>query len=146
MAKLVFTDQHGQIYSWIRQGPLGQPMRPHAAEIGFPGGKCEPSETLLQAAHRELSEEIEPYGPKLRRLVEAAVLEHTEGHSIVSMTIPDKPEVHRISIWGIPLTTREDFTTLENSKHVQPDWRSPLDVWPTFRGYRTPYGTAARLA
>lgn len=45
-------------------------MREHAGEVGFPGGKCEPGETLLGTALREAEEEIglredqlEPLGP-----------------------------------------------------------------------------------
>ena len=35
---------------------------------------------------------------------------------------------------------------METQKNLDARWRSPLEVWPSFRGPRAPYGAAARLA
>ena len=41
-------------------------------------------ETLLQAAHCELGEELSPYGPDLRDKVEAAMSASPNGHTVGS--------------------------------------------------------------
>ena len=58
VVKFVFTAADGQIFSWIRADSSNDPVGPH---IDLPGGKVDPNETLLQAAHRELEEELSPY-------------------------------------------------------------------------------------
>ena len=58
VVKFVFTADDGQIFSWIRADSSNDPVGPH---IDLPGGKVDPNETLLQAAHRELEEELSPY-------------------------------------------------------------------------------------
>ena len=53
----------------------------------FPGGKVDLGEMLLQAAHRELGEELSPYGPDLRDKVEAAMSASPNGHSRVRVRL-----------------------------------------------------------
>ena len=62
----------------------------------------------------------------------------------------------QIMIWGIetsravslsyPFAPSEPFISLETHKNLDARWRSPLEVWSSFRGPRAPYGAAARLA
>ena len=68
--KFVLTDDNKRIFSWIRADSSNDPVGPH---LDFPEGKVDPKETLLQAAHRELEEELSPYGLDHRNQVEAAL-------------------------------------------------------------------------
>ena len=152
VVKFVFTDTDGRIFSWVRADSSSDPVGPH---IDFPGGKVDLNETLLQAAHRELGEELSPYGPDLRDKVEAAMSASPNGHSRVWVRLAAHCS-HQIMIWGIetsravslsyPFIPSEPFISLETHKNLDARWRSPLEVWSSFRGPRAPYGAAARLA
>ena len=50
-----------------------------------------------------------------------------------------------VSLW-YPFAPSEPFISLETHKNLDARWRSPLEVWSSFRGPRAPYGAAARLA
>ena len=67
------------------------PVGPH---IDLPGGKVDPNETLLQAGHRELEEELSPYGLDLRNRVEAALSTAPNGHSRVRLRLSDNCNSH----------------------------------------------------
>ena len=59
-------------------------------------------------------------------------------------------------IWGIetsrgaslkyPFAISEPFTPVEAHKHIEAEWRRPLEVWESFRGPRAQYGAAAQRA
>ena len=99
VVKFVFTAADGQIFSWIRADSSNDPVGPH---IDLPGGKVDPNETLLQAAHRELEEELSPYGLDLRNRVEAALSAAPNGHSRVRLRLTANcNSYHQIIVWGI---------------------------------------------
>ena len=117
--------------------------------LDLPGGKVDPKETLysIQAAHRELEEELSPYGLDLRNQVEAALSAAPSGHSQARMKLWDRCYGHyQIMVWGIPISGTEPLVPLETHKNLEAQWRNPEEVWPSFRGPRAPYGVAARLA
>ena len=161
--KFVFTDMDGLVYCWKQAGSPNDRLGPI---VDFPGGEVKPGETFLEAAHRELSEELNPYGPDLWSEVEATVDAHPNGHSSVWVQTPgqclqcvDTPCKHRdclIVIWGIrtsrgaslkhPFAAIEPFTPMQPLKHIQAEWCRPLLVWESFRGPRAQYGAAAQRA
>ena len=144
VVKFVLTDDNQRIFSWIRADSSNDPVGPH---LDLPGGKVDPKETLLQAAHRELEEELSPYGLDLRNQVEAALSAAPNGHSQARMKLSDRCYGHyQIMVWGIPISGTEPLVPLETHKNLEAQWRNPEEVWPSFRGPRAPYGVAARLA
>ena len=144
VVKFVFTTADGLIFSWIRADSIDEPTGPH---IDLPGGKARADETLIQAAHRELGEELGSYGPNLRKQVETALEAYPKGHSRTRVRPPtgDKSN-HLIMIWGIGVSGTERLASVDTSIHLEARWRTPLKVWPSFQGRRAPYGTAARQA
>ena len=142
--KFVLTDDDKRIFSWIRADSSNDPGGPH---LDLPGGKVDPEETLLQAAHRELEEELSPYGLDLRNQVEAALSAAPNGHSQARMKLSDRCYGHyQIMVWGISISGTEPLVPLETQNNLEAQWRDPEEVWPSFRGPRAPYGVAARLA
>ena len=161
--KFVLADMDGLVYCWKQAGSPNDRLGPI---VDFPGGKVKLGETFLEAAHRELSEELNPYGPDLWSEVEATVDAHPNGHSSVWVQTPgqclqcvDTPCKHRdclIVIWGIrtsrgaslkhPFAVIEPFTPMQPLKHIQAEWCRPLLVWESFRGPRAQYGAAAQRA
>ena len=77
------------------------------------------------------------------------------GHSRVWVELPEHCDC-QIVIWGIetsreaslkyPFTISEPFVPVETHKHIDAEWRRPLEVWKSFRGSRAPYGAAAQRA
>ena len=105
VVKFVFTAADGQIFSRIRADSSNDPGGPH---IDLSGGKVDPNETLLQAAHRELKEELSPYGLDLRNRVEAALSAAPNGHSQARMKLSDNCNGHyQIMVWGIQTSRTE---------------------------------------
>ena len=141
--KFLFIDKRGYLFCWYRTDSF-----PRDSQIDFPGGKLDPGETDLQASHRELSEELTLYehNADLRCLVEIALATRPQGHSSVTMPIPEPRGDCVVLLWAIPLTETLDLRPREVSKHSSAGWRSPDEIWPTFRGFREAYGRAAREA
>ena len=144
VVKFVLVDSSKRIFSWIRADSSDDPVGPH---VDLPGGKVDPEETLLQAAHRELEEEISPYGLDLRNQVEATMSAAPNGHSQARMKLSDHSySRHQIMVWGISIPGTKPLVSLEAQKNLVAKWRDPEEVWPSFRGPRAQYGVAVQLA
>ena len=144
VVKFVLVDNNKRIFSWIRADSSGDPAGPH---VDLPGGKVDPGETLLQAAHRELEEEISPYGLDLREQVEVTLSAAPNGHSQARMQLSGHRYSHyQIMVWGISISGTKPLVPLETQKNLMAQWRDPEEVWLSFRGPRAQYGIAARLA
>lgn len=143
VVKFALTSADGHIFSWIRAESVDRPAGPH---VDLPGGKARTGETLIQAAHRELAEELGPYGPNLQKQIETALEAYPQGHSYVRMRPPTGDGIHHVMVWGINVYGTEQLTAKETSKHLEARWRTPLEVWPSFQEGRAPYGKAVRQA
>ena len=144
VVKFVFTAADGHIFSWIRADSCNESSGPH---VDLPGGKADSDESLIQAAHRQLQNELCPYGPDLKTLVDLALRKHPKGHSLARVRFPTgDTNLHSVMVWGIGIPSTEQLTAIKNSKHLKARWRPPSEVWPSFRGRRAPYGTAVRQA
>ena len=144
VVKFVLVDDSKRIFSWIRADSVDDPEGPH---VDLPGGKVDPEETLLQAAHRELAEEISPYGLDLRNQVEATMNAAPNGHSQARMELSDHNySRHHVMVWGMVVSGTKPLVSVEAQKNLVAKWRDPEEVWPSFRGPRTQYGVAVRLA
>ena len=143
VVKFVLTTADGHIFSWIRAESIDKPAGPH---VDLPGGKARTDETLIQAAHRELTEELGPYGPDLKKQIDTALETYPGGHSYVRMQPPTSDGIHHVMVWGIHVSETEQLTAIETSKHLEARWRTPLEVWSSFQEDRAPYGKAIRQA
>jgi ADP-ribose pyrophosphatase YjhB (NUDIX family) len=144
VVKFAFTAADGHIFSWIRADSCNESSGPH---VDLPGGKADSDESLIQAAHRQLQNELCPYGPDLQALVDLALRKYPKGHSLALVRFPTgDTNLHSVMVWGIGIPSTEQLTAIKNSKHLKARWRPPSEVWPSFRGRRAPYGTAVRQA
>ena len=143
VVKFVLTTADGHIFSWIRAESIGKPAGPH---VDLPGGKARTGETLIQAAHRELTEELGSYGPALQKQIDIALEAYPGGHSYVRMQPPTSDGIHHVMVWGIHVSETGQLTAIETSKHLEARWRTPLEVWSSFQEGRAPYGEAMRQA